>query len=70
MLCVLFQYAPACVRAIPQVRGATKNQSLSFLMGPPTLADMSNSLSVLFDAVRPRARNSSLRLLPSRLSFE
>ncbi len=54
---------------MPQLRGATKNQSRSFMIGPPRVADISNSFSVLFDAVRPAARSSSLRLLPSRLSF-
>ena len=56
---------PAWVRATPQVRGATKNQRWSFLIGPPTLIASSKSLMVLFAVSRPRSFRSCDRFVAS-----
>src|SRR5688572_13720367 len=67
---VLFQYVPAWLRTTPQLRGATKNQRRSRLIGPPTLADMSNSFNVLFAVSSPRSFRSCDRFSLSNESFE
>jgi hypothetical protein len=67
--CVLFQKVPAWLRASRQLRGATKNQRRSRLIGPPTLTDSSNSLMVLFAVCRPRSLRSCDRLVASRAGF-
>ncbi|PYR17733.1 MAG: hypothetical protein DMF94_22700 [Acidobacteria bacterium] len=59
---VWFQKTPAYCFAMPHVRYAPKNQSLSFLIGPPRLAASSKIFTRLFAAFSPRARRSPVRL--------